>query len=74
MSNVIAIHHTQAAKAQGIFTQIQLTALRMGFSPHHSLLAASSARRNYLNGTQSPAKVVSDKRAELRVHVKQASA
>lgn len=71
MSNVIQMHITQAAKANGVFAQINITARRMGYSPELAARAAASAKRRYLAGGASPARIVADERAHLRQSAEQ---
>lgn len=64
--NVIQLHETKQAKAQGIFAQINIAASRLGYSPTTALRAAQDARDLYLQGGSSAARVVSKARAGLR--------
>lgn len=69
MSNVIPLHQTKQAKAKGVFAQINIAARALGYSDQFALRAAQRARDAYLQGGKSPARVVSDSRAELRLSV-----
>ncbi|BDU17557.1 hypothetical protein [Lysobacter auxotrophicus] len=56
-----------AAKADGVFAQVNIAARRMGVKPHIALRYAKEAKQDYLNGTRSPARVVADWKAALRL-------
>ena len=62
-----AAYRTPAAKADGVFAQINIAARRMGVKPHLALKYAKQAKQDYLTGTRSPAKVVADWKAALRL-------
>lgn len=74
MCTVIQLHETKAAKAQGIFAQVNIAARGMGYSPRFALRAAQRARDAYLKGSASAARVVADARAELRQNAEQVTA
>lgn len=56
-----------AVKADGVFAQVNIAARRMGVKPHIALRYAKEAKRDYLNGTRSPARVIADWKAALRL-------
>lgn len=60
-------YRTPTAKANGVFAQIYIAATRMGVKPHLAQRYATEAKRDFLNGTQSPAKVIADWKAALRL-------
>lgn len=66
MGNVIQLHQTKQAKAQGVFAAVNIAARNMGYSDLFALKAAQRARADYLNGGTSAARVVSLQRAQLR--------
>lgn len=66
MDNVIQLHQTKQAKAQGVFAAINIAARNMGYSDLFALKAAQRARAAYLDGGTSAARVVSQQRAQLR--------
>lgn len=65
MSNVIQLHTTKHAKAQGVFAAINIAARRMGCNGDAAVRAAAAAKRAYLAGGRSPARVIADQRAAL---------
>lgn len=65
-ATVIPLHTTKQAKANGVFAAINIAARRMGRTNDDALRAAIAAKRAYLAGGRSPARVVADERAALR--------
>ena len=66
MGQVIHLHQTKQAKAEGVFAAVNIAARRMGISDMDALLAARDAKDRALKGKDSPARVVSDAKATLR--------
>jgi len=62
---IIPLHETRAAKAQGVFAQVNIAARQMGFSDAMAVNAAVRARASYQAGKPA-ARVVSDMQARLR--------
>lgn len=66
MSNVIQLIDRVQFKASGVFVAVNIAARRMGYSDTLAVRAARLARREVLQGGKSPARVVSDIKADLR--------
>lgn len=66
MGQVIQLHQTKQAKASGVFAAVNIAARNMGYSGQMALRVAQDAKKRYLEGGTSPARVVSDNRALLR--------
>jgi hypothetical protein len=67
MSNVIQLHETKQAKAQGVALAVACTANRLGLSPQQVIACARAAADLVHAGKVSPAKAYSDARAKLRM-------
>ena len=70
-SNVIQLHTTKQAKAQGVFGAVNIAARRMGLSCDDALRAAIQARETYQRGGLSPDAAVERQKALLRRDVAQ---
>ncbi len=64
--NVIHLHDTKQAKADGVFAAVNIAARRMGYSDSMALRVAREAKTQFKNGTRSAARVVSEVKASLR--------
>lgn len=67
MGQVISILSSKKAKAEGVFAAVNIAARRMGYSERLALLAARDAKDRASKGKDSPARVVSDAKAMLRL-------
>ena len=68
MGQVLAFVRPQInKKADGVFAAINIAARRMGYSDTLALLKARDAKDKALKGQESPARVVSDAKAMLRL-------
>ena len=67
MGQVISILSSKKRKAEGAFAAVNIAARRMGYSDTLALLKARDAKDRVLKGKDSPARVVSDAMAMLRL-------
>lgn len=65
MGQVIHLHQTRPARAQGVALAVAIAAERLGCSPERAVILAKAASLRFLGGTSSAAKVVSDEKARL---------
>jgi hypothetical protein len=69
VSNVIPFKRPVSAdRADGVFAAVNIAARNMGYSDRLALWAAREAKRQYKNGKDSAAAVVSQTREALRMH------